>query len=53
MFLDQVPAAFVQGGLFDAPDSPARQRLMGIIDCLNARYDVSGAEPTSWRAQML
>ena len=38
MFLDLVPAASVQGGLFDAPDSPARRRLMGIIDRLNARY---------------
>ena len=38
MFLDLVPAASVQAGLFDAPDSPARQRLMGIIDRLNARH---------------
>ena len=38
MFLDLVPAASVQGGMFDAPDSPARQRLMGIIDLVNARH---------------
>lgn len=38
MFLDLVPAVSVQAGLFDAPDSPNRQRLMGIIDHLNARY---------------
>lgn len=38
MFLDLLPAASVQDGLFDAPDSPARQRLMGIIDRLNARH---------------
>ncbi len=38
MFLDLVPAADVQGGLFDAPDTPARQRLMATIDRLNARY---------------
>lgn len=38
MFLDLVPAASVQGGLFDMPDSAARQRLMGIIDHLNARH---------------
>ena len=38
MFLDLVPASDVQGGLFDEPDSPARQRLMGVMDRLNARY---------------
>ena len=38
MFLDLVPAASVQAGLFDAPDSPARRRLMGIIDRVNARH---------------
>ena len=38
MFLDLVPAATVQGGLFDVPDSPARQRLMNVVDRLNARY---------------
>ena len=36
--LDLVPAADVQGGLFDAPDTPARQRLMVTVDRLNARY---------------
>ncbi|MGI4810305.1 MAG: DUF4113 domain-containing protein, partial [Janthinobacterium lividum] len=36
MFFDLVLAASVQGGLFDAPDSPARQRLKGIIDRVNA-----------------
>ena len=38
MFLDLVPAASVQAGLFDAPDTPARQRLMGVVDRLNAQY---------------
>ena len=38
MLLDLVPASVVQGGLFDAPDTPARQRLMGVVDSLNARY---------------
>ena len=38
MLLDLVPAASVQVGLSDAPDSAARQRLMGIIDRLNARH---------------
>ena len=38
LFLDLVPAASVQAGLFDAPDTPARQRLMGVVDRLNAQY---------------
>ena len=38
MFLDLVPAATVQGGLFDTPDTSATQRLMAIIDRVNARY---------------
>lgn len=38
MFLDLVPAASMQGGLFDAPDFPVRQRIMGVVDSLNAQY---------------
>ncbi len=38
MFLDLVPAASVQGGLFDTPDTQARQRLKGFVDRLNARH---------------
>lgn len=38
MFLDLVPSAAVQGGLFDAPDTAARQKLMATVDGLNARY---------------
>ena len=38
LFLDLVPAASVQAGLFNAPDTPARQRLMGVVDRLNAQY---------------
>lgn len=38
MFLDLAPAASVQGSLFDASDFPARQRLMEIIDRVNARH---------------
>ena len=38
MFLDLVPAAMVQGGLFDAADTPAMQRLMAVVDRVNARY---------------
>jgi DNA polymerase V len=38
MFLDLVPAQAVQGGLFDAPDTPAQQRLMAIVDRVNTRY---------------
>jgi DNA polymerase V len=38
MFLDLVPAVDVQGGLFDAPDTPTKQRLMATVDRLNARY---------------
>ncbi len=38
MFLDLVPADTVQGGLFDAPDTPATRRLMAVVDRVNARY---------------
>lgn len=38
MFLDLMPAASIQGGLFEASDSAARQRLMKMIDRLNARH---------------
>ena len=38
MFLDLVPAASVQGGLFDTPDTQARQPLKGFVDRLNARH---------------
>ena len=33
-----MPAASLQAGLFDAPDTPARQPLMGSIDRLNAGH---------------
>ncbi len=38
MLIDLVRAVDVQGGLFDPPDTPARQRLMGVIDQVNTRY---------------
>jgi DNA polymerase V len=38
MFLDLAPASTVQGGLFDAPDTPAMQRLMAVVDRVNARH---------------
>ena len=38
IFLNLCPAAKVQGGLFDTPDIPARQRLLRVVDQLNARY---------------
>ena len=38
IFLNLCPAAEVQGGLFDTPDTPARQRLLRVVDQLNARY---------------
>jgi DNA polymerase V len=38
IFLNLCRAADVQGGLFDAPDTPARQCLLRVVDGLNARY---------------
>ena len=38
MSFDLVPAASVQAGLFDGPDTPARQQLIGVVDRLNAQY---------------
>ena len=49
MFLALQPAVSVQGRLLDAPDFPARQRLMWIIDRVNAR--VSGTPPASRERQ--
>jgi DNA polymerase V len=38
VFLELIPAARVQGGLFDAPDSPASKAGMRAVDALNRRY---------------
>jgi DNA polymerase V len=38
LLLDLHPAAQVQAGLFDAPDSPRRTALMHTLDGLNRRY---------------
>jgi DNA polymerase V len=38
IFLDLRPATEVQGTLFDQPDTPARKRLMRVLDGLNARF---------------
>jgi DNA polymerase V len=38
VFLDLVPAARVQGGLFDRPDSPRSKARMWAIDALNRRF---------------
>jgi DNA polymerase V len=38
VFLDLVRAGEVTGALFDAPDTPAKQRLMHTLDGLNGRY---------------
>ncbi len=38
VFLDLRPAGEVLGGLFDAPDTPAKRRLMGVMDRLNSHY---------------
>jgi DNA polymerase V len=38
IFLDLRPATEVQGTLFDQSDTPARKRLMRVLDGLNARY---------------
>jgi len=38
MFLELTPAAQVQGGLFDTPDSPASKARMRAVDALNRRY---------------
>jgi DNA polymerase V len=35
MLLDLVPAASVQGALFDRPDTPRSRALMGAVDSLN------------------
>ena len=38
MFLDLHPAAAVQAGLFEAPDTPGAQARMRAIDSLNRRF---------------
>jgi DNA polymerase V len=38
MLLDLLPAADVQGGLFDQPDGPRSEARMKVIDALNKRY---------------
>ena len=38
VFLDLQPAGEVLGGLFDAPDTPAKRRLMSVVDKLNSHY---------------
>ena len=38
MLLDLVPAAAVQGGLFDAADTPRSQARMRAVDALNRRF---------------
>ena len=38
MLLDLVPAAAVQGGLFDRPDTPRAQAGMRAVDALNRRF---------------
>ena len=38
MLFDLRPAGEVLGGLFDAPDTPAKRRLMGVMDRLNNHY---------------
>jgi putative SOS response-associated peptidase YedK len=38
VFLELTPGAQAQGGLFDAPDSPASKARMRAVDALNRRY---------------
>jgi DNA polymerase V len=38
VFLDLIPAAQAQGGLFDAPDDAASKARMRAVDALNRRY---------------